>query len=104
MGNEVFVYLEIYSVYLKIYEYGKVVQGVRFPDDTDIGTSCPDIGGWQGSRCSTVIPCCTGTYWYQYVLICPILSRCTGFQMLVMIPDEVIVFSPSNLNSEKQLT
>ncbi len=33
MRNEVFVYLEICSVYLKIYEYGKVVQGVRFPDD-----------------------------------------------------------------------
>jgi len=33
MRNEVFVYLEIYSVYLEIYEYGEVVQGVRFPDD-----------------------------------------------------------------------
>jgi hypothetical protein len=33
MRNEVFVYLEIYSVYLEIYEYGKVVQGVRLPDD-----------------------------------------------------------------------
>ena len=36
MRNEVFVYLEIYSVYLEIYKYGKVVQGVRtvrFPDD-----------------------------------------------------------------------
>jgi hypothetical protein len=33
MRNEVFVYLEIYSVYLEIYEYGKVVQGVRFPDE-----------------------------------------------------------------------
>jgi hypothetical protein len=36
MRNEVFVYLEIYSVtvsvYLEIYEYGEVVQGVRFPD------------------------------------------------------------------------
>jgi hypothetical protein len=32
MRNEVFVYLETYSVYLEIYEYGKVVQGVRFPD------------------------------------------------------------------------
>ncbi len=32
MRNEVFVYLEIYTVYLEIYEYGKVVQGVRFPD------------------------------------------------------------------------
>ena len=33
MRNEVFVYLEIYSVYLEIYEYGEVVQGVRFPDE-----------------------------------------------------------------------
>jgi hypothetical protein len=32
MRNEVFVNLEIYSVYLEIYEYGKAVQGVRFPD------------------------------------------------------------------------
>ncbi len=32
MRNEVFVYLEIYTVYLEIYEYGKVVQGVRVPD------------------------------------------------------------------------
>jgi hypothetical protein len=32
MRIEVFIYLEIYSVYLEIYEYGKVVQGVRFPD------------------------------------------------------------------------
>ncbi len=38
MRNEVFVYLEIYSVYLEIYEYGKVVQGVRFPDGTGIMT------------------------------------------------------------------
>ncbi len=32
--NEVFVYLEIYSlsVYLEIYYYGVLVQGVRFPD------------------------------------------------------------------------
>ena len=36
MRNEVFVYLEIYSVYLEIYEYGKVVQGVRFPDVADV--------------------------------------------------------------------
>ncbi len=32
MSNEVFIYLEIYSVYLEIYENGEVVQGVRFPD------------------------------------------------------------------------
>ncbi len=32
MRNEVFVYLEIYSVYLEIYDYGVRVQGVRFPD------------------------------------------------------------------------
>ncbi len=32
MRNEVFVYLEIYSVYLEIYDYGVLVQGVRFPD------------------------------------------------------------------------
>ncbi len=38
MRNEVFVYLEIYSVYLEIYEYGKVVQGVRFPDVVQAGT------------------------------------------------------------------
>jgi hypothetical protein len=31
MRNEVFVYLEIYSVYFEIYEYGEVAQGVRFP-------------------------------------------------------------------------
>jgi hypothetical protein len=28
---EVFVYLEIYSAYLEIYDYGVLVQGVRFP-------------------------------------------------------------------------
>jgi hypothetical protein len=32
MRNEVFVYLDIYSVYLEIYDYGVLVQGVRFPD------------------------------------------------------------------------
>ncbi len=32
MRNEIFVYLGIYSVYLEIYEYGVLVQGVRFPD------------------------------------------------------------------------
>jgi hypothetical protein len=37
LRNEVFVYLEIYSVYLEIYEYGKVVQGVRFPDASASG-------------------------------------------------------------------
>ncbi len=31
MRNKVFVYLEIYSVYLKIFDYGVLVQGVRFP-------------------------------------------------------------------------
>ncbi len=34
MRNEVFVYLEIYSVYLEIFDYGVLVQGVRFPDGT----------------------------------------------------------------------
>ncbi len=34
MKNEVFAYLEIYSVYLEIYYYGVLVQGrVRFPDE-----------------------------------------------------------------------
>ncbi len=33
MRNEVFVYLEIYSVYLEIY-YGVFIQGIRFPDVT----------------------------------------------------------------------
>jgi hypothetical protein len=32
MRNEVFVYLEIYLIYLEIYYYGVLVQGVRFPD------------------------------------------------------------------------
>ncbi len=44
MRNEVFVFLEIYSVYLKIYEYGKVVQGVRFPDELEsVEVRYPDI-------------------------------------------------------------
>ncbi len=40
MRNEIFVYLEIYSVYLEIYsvyleiyDYGVLVHGFRFPDD-----------------------------------------------------------------------
>ncbi len=33
----------------------------------------------SGTAVYRVVPVCTGTY--QYVLICPILSRCTGFQM-----------------------
>jgi hypothetical protein len=41
MRNEFFEYLEIYSVYLEIYEYGEAFQGFRFPDGCDIGT--PDI-------------------------------------------------------------
>jgi hypothetical protein len=47
---------EIYSVYLEIYEYGKVVQGVRFPDASHAeprptgttvtsGTDCPGRPG-----------------------------------------------------------
>ncbi len=37
MRNDFFVYLEIYSVYLETYEYGEVVQGVRFPDVINAG-------------------------------------------------------------------
>ena len=44
MRNEVFVYLEIYSVYLEIYEYGEVVQGVRFPDDPEGGVPRHALG------------------------------------------------------------
>ncbi len=32
MRNEGFAYLEIYCVFLEIYDYGVLVQGVRFPD------------------------------------------------------------------------
>ncbi len=34
MRNEVFVYLKIYLVYLEIFDYGVLVQGVGFPDAT----------------------------------------------------------------------
>ncbi len=46
MRNEVFVYLEIYSVYLEIYEYGEVVQGVRFPDESKASAN-GECGGWS---------------------------------------------------------
>ncbi len=51
-----FSYLEIYSVYLEIYEYGKVVQGVRFPDGTyryiqvRTGTDVNQTAHFIGSR------------------------------------------------------
>jgi hypothetical protein len=54
MRNEVFVYLEIYSVYLEIYEYGEVVQGVRFPF---VGQSESPLPGHSSSL--RVIPIAT---------------------------------------------
>jgi hypothetical protein len=33
MRTAVFVYLEIYYVFLEIYDYGELVQGVTFPDE-----------------------------------------------------------------------
>jgi hypothetical protein len=32
MRSEVFVYLDIYLVYIEIYDYGVFIHGVRFPD------------------------------------------------------------------------
>ncbi len=44
MRSEVFVYLDIYSVYLQIYDYGVFIQGVRFPDGVTPGPARSQTG------------------------------------------------------------
>jgi hypothetical protein len=66
MRNEVFVYLEIYSyisryleiysVYLEIYEYEKVVQGVRFPDGLSVSQSVISMN--EKSKCEIHVCVC----------------------------------------------
>ena len=59
MRNEVFVYLEIYSVYLEIYDYGVFVQGVMmYVKVCTADVPCTD-GYIHFKKCTDIIELCT---------------------------------------------
>jgi hypothetical protein len=57
MRNDVFVYLEIYSVYLEIYDYGVLDQGVRFPDVIikNYNSHCRALSGEAAPSCEAAL-------------------------------------------------